>query len=52
MRKPIFAFLLLMCCLIVLANGQGTASRVTGTVIDEKGSVVPGAVVMKLPKPL
>jgi hypothetical protein len=45
MRKPIFAFLLLMCCLIVLANGQGTASRVTGTVIDEKGSVVPGAVV-------
>ncbi len=25
--------------------GQGTTSRVTGTVVDEKGSVVPGAVV-------
>ena len=29
-----------------LAMGQGTTSRVTGTVIDEKGSAVPGAVVM------
>ena len=45
MRKPIFAFLLLTCCLIASASGQGTASRVTGTVVDEKGSVVPGAVV-------
>ena len=45
MRKPIFAFLLLTLCLVGLASGQGTTSRVTGTVIDEKGSVVPGAVV-------
>ena len=45
MRKPILAFLLLAFCLIAVANGQGTASRVTGTVVDEKGSVVPGAVV-------
>lgn len=45
MRKPIFAFLLLTFCLIAVANGQGTASRVTGTVLDEKGSAVPGAAV-------
>lgn len=45
MRKPILAFLLLTFCLIAVASGQGTASRVTGTVVDEKGSVVPGAVV-------
>ncbi|HSE16196.1 MAG TPA: carboxypeptidase regulatory-like domain-containing protein [Pyrinomonadaceae bacterium] len=45
MRKPILAFLLLSVCCFALANGQGTASRVTGTVVDEKGSVVPGAVV-------
>ncbi|HEX2269529.1 MAG TPA: carboxypeptidase regulatory-like domain-containing protein [Pyrinomonadaceae bacterium] len=45
MRKPILAFLLLTFCLIAVASGQGTASRVTGTVLDEKGSVVPGAVV-------
>ncbi|HKR11840.1 MAG TPA: carboxypeptidase regulatory-like domain-containing protein [Pyrinomonadaceae bacterium] len=45
MRKPLLAFLLLTVCLIAVANGQGTASRVTGTVVDEKGSVVPGAVV-------
>ena len=43
MRKPILAFLLLMFCLFAVAIGQGTASRVTGTVVDEKGSVVPGA---------
>ena len=45
MRKPIYAFLLLTICLVAIANGQGTTSRVTGTVVDEKGSVVPGAVV-------
>lgn len=44
MRKPI-AFLLLTVCLSAIALGQGTASRVTGTVVDEKGSIVPGAVV-------
>src|SRR5215211_4377556 len=45
MRKPLLAFLLLSFCLIGVAHGQGTTSRVTGTVVDEKGSVVPGAVV-------
>jgi Carboxypeptidase regulatory-like domain len=45
MRKPLFAFLLLISCVFAIANGQGTASRVTGTVVDEKGSVVPGAIV-------
>ena len=45
MRKPTLAFLLLTVCLSAVALGQGTASRVTGTVVDEKGSVVPGAVV-------
>src|SRR5215213_8596098 len=45
MRKPLFAFLLLIFCVMAVANGQGTASRVTGTVLDEKGSVVPGAMV-------
>ncbi|HTG86981.1 MAG TPA: carboxypeptidase regulatory-like domain-containing protein, partial [Pyrinomonadaceae bacterium] len=44
MTKPILALLLLTLCLTV-AMGQGTTSRVTGTVIDEKGAVVPGAVV-------
>ena len=45
MRKPTLAFLLLTFCLIGVANGQGTTSRVTGTVVDEKGSIVPGAAV-------
>src|SRR5687768_1485439 len=45
MRKPILAFLLLTVCLTAVALEQGTASRVTGTVVDEKGSMVPGAVV-------
>jgi len=43
MRKPIFAFLFLAVCLIVVANGQGTTSRVTGTVQDANGASVPGA---------
>ena len=43
MRKPILAFLLLTLWLTGVANGQGTTSRVTGTVLDEKGSAVPGA---------
>jgi hypothetical protein len=45
MRKSIFAFLLLTFWLSAVAVGQGTASRVIGTVVDEKGSVVPGAMV-------
>jgi hypothetical protein len=45
MRKPTLAFLLLIFCLIGVASGQGTASRVTGRVLDEKGSVIPGAIV-------
>src|SRR5678815_519940 len=44
MRRPILAVLLLSVC-FAGALGQGTTSRVTGTVVDEKGSVVPGAVV-------
>ena len=45
MRRSLFAFLLLTFCLVAVANGQGTTSRVTGSVVDEKGSVVPGAAV-------
>jgi hypothetical protein len=45
MRKPIFAFLLLTCCLVALANGQGTTSRVTGTVQDVNGAAISGAMV-------
>jgi Carboxypeptidase regulatory-like domain len=45
MRKPLLSFLLLSVCCFAVANGQGTASRVTGTVVDEKKSVVPGAIV-------
>jgi len=45
MRKPFLAFLLVTVCFAAVAMGQGTTSRVTGTVVDEKGSVVPGAVV-------
>ena len=45
MSKPILAFLLLASCFVASASGQGTTSRVTGTVVDEKGSVVPGALV-------
>jgi hypothetical protein len=43
MRKPIFAFLFLALCLVAVANGQGTTSRVTGTVQDANGASVPGA---------
>ncbi|HEY0405016.1 MAG TPA: TonB-dependent receptor [Pyrinomonadaceae bacterium] len=41
-----FAFsLLLLLVWAVAACGQGTASRVTGTVVDPSGAVVPGATV-------
>src|ERR1041384_590879 len=43
MRKPILAFLFLAFCLVAVANGQGTTSRVTGTVQDANGASVPGA---------
>jgi hypothetical protein len=45
MRKPIFAFLFLVFCLVVVASGQGTTSRVGGTVQDANGAAVPGAMV-------
>jgi hypothetical protein len=45
MRKPLFAFLLLTFCLIAVANGQGTTSRVTGTVHDANGAAIAGATV-------
>src|SRR5215211_3129065 len=45
MRKPILAFLLLTLCLIVVANGQGTTSRVTGTVQDANGAAIASAMV-------
>src|ERR1700752_1259945 len=45
MRKPIYAFLLLTFCLITVAHGQGTASRVTGTALDKKSPIVPGTAV-------
>src|SRR5215203_3715070 len=45
MRKPILAFLLLPFCFIAVANGQGTTSRVTGTVQDSAGASVAGAIV-------
>lgn len=45
MRKPILAFLLLSFCFIAGANGQGTTSRVTGTVQDSAGASVAGATV-------
>jgi len=43
MRKPITAFLLLTFGLVAIANGQGTTSRVTGTVQDANGASVAGA---------
>jgi len=45
MRKPILAFLVLMFCLVAGASGQGTTSRVTGTVQDANGAAVAGAMV-------
>ena len=39
-----FSLLMLLAC-AGLAMGQGTASRVTGTVVDPSGAVVPGAAV-------
>ena len=45
MRKPLFAFLLLTFCLIAVANGQGTTSRVTGIVQDANGAAIAGATV-------
>lgn len=45
MRKPTVAFLLLTFCLTAVAYGQGTTSRVTGTVQDAAGASVAGATV-------
>ena len=45
MRKPFLAFLFLALCLVAAAYGQGTTSRVTGTVQDSNGASVPGAMV-------
>jgi len=49
MRKSTTSALLLSIFVALsvgnVAFGQGTASRVTGTVLDEKGAAVPGAVV-------
>src|SRR5689334_23731424 len=44
MRKAPLVFLLLTFCLVV-ANGQGTTSRVTGRVQDANGAAIPGALV-------
>ena len=43
MRKPILASILLTFGLIAFASGQGTTSRVTGTVQDANGAAVAGA---------
>ena len=45
MRKPFLAFLLLTFGLAAFAYGQGTTSRVTGTVQDANGASVAGAIV-------
>ena len=45
MRKPILAFLLLTFGLVAVAIGQGTTSRVTGTVQDANGAAIAGAMV-------
>ena len=46
MRKPISAFLFLVFCLVAIASGQGTTSRVTGTVQDANGAAVAAAMVI------
>src|SRR5918995_850772 len=43
MRKPILASILLTFGLIAFASGQGTTSRVTGTIQDANGAAVAGA---------
>src|ERR1044072_8206507 len=43
--KPILASLLLLFCVLAVASGQGTTSRVTGTVHDANGAAVAGAMV-------
>jgi hypothetical protein len=45
MRRPVCAFLFLVFCLVTVASGQGTTSRVTGTVQDANGAAVAGAMV-------
>ena len=45
MRIPILSFLLLTFGLVGIASGQGTTSRVTGTVHDAAGAAVAGAMV-------
>lgn len=48
LQKQVYALLtglLLVLCGSVLANAQGTTSRVTGTVNDASGAAVPGATV-------
>src|SRR6185369_12129755 len=45
MRKPVCAFLFLVFCLVMVASGQGTTSRVTGTVQDANGAAIAGAMV-------
>src|ERR1043165_119690 len=45
MKKAPLAFLLLAFCLVAVANGQGTTSRVTGTVRDANGASIPGALI-------
>ena len=45
MRRSPLAFLLLAFCLVTVANGQGTTSRVTGRVQDANGAAIPGALV-------
>src|SRR5829696_8570056 len=46
MRNPMFAVLFLMFCLVAVASGQGTTSRVAGTVQDANGAAVAGAMVI------
>src|SRR6185369_9618918 len=45
MRKRILVFLLLTFGFVVVANGQGTTARITGTVQDANGASIGGAMV-------